>query len=74
MAYLSAAVASEGGENHKGNEKSAKEEVSKGAKEVGHRNSLPSTTSKRNPRGPSLLSIIGRTRSEQSEQNTFTDT
>jgi hypothetical protein len=73
LAYLST-VASESGENHKGDEKSAKEKISQSAKEVGHRNSLPSTTSRRKPRGPSLLSIIGRTRSAQSEQNTFTDT
>jgi hypothetical protein len=68
------AVARKGGEDHQGNEESAKEKIPKGAKEVGHRNSLPSTTSRRKPRGPSLLSITGRTRSEQSEQNTFTDT
>ena len=30
------AVTGESGENHKGNEKSAKEKIAKGAKEVGH--------------------------------------
>jgi len=68
------AVAGEGAKGHKGNEEGGEEEIAKGAKEVAHRNCLPSTTSKRNPRGPSLLSITGRTRSEQSEQNTLTDT
>jgi hypothetical protein len=67
-------VAGEGREDHQGNEESAKEKITKGAKEVGHRNSLPSTTSRRNPSGPSLLSIIGRYLSAQSAQNTFTDT
>jgi hypothetical protein len=73
LAYLSA-VTGESGEDHKGDEKSAKEKISQSTEEVGHRNSLPSTTSKRRPRGPSLLSIIGRYLSAQSAQNTFTDT
>ena len=73
LAYLST-VPGKGGENHKGDEKSAKEKIAQGTEEVGHRNSLPSTTSRRKPRGPSLLSIIGRYLSAQSAQNTFTDT
>jgi hypothetical protein len=36
LAYL-LTVAGEGGENHKGNEESAKEKISQSAEEVGHR-------------------------------------
>ncbi len=35
LAYLSA-VAGKGGENHKGNEESAKEKIPKGAKKIAH--------------------------------------
>jgi hypothetical protein len=64
----------EGDAEHGSNAEEAEEEPPKGTKKVGHRNLRPSTTSRRNPSGPSLLSIIGRTRSAQSAQNTFTDT
>lgn len=63
-----------GDAEHQGNAEGTEEQPAKGTKEVGHRNLRPSTTSRRNPSGPSLLSIIGRTRSAQSAQNTFTDT